>query len=301
MAKLDSNKIKLGIAPIGWTNDDMPDLGAENTFQQCVSEMALAGFTGCEVGGAYPKDPAILKKYLDIRGLQVCNAWFSAFFTTKDFDTAKKDFIEHAKFLNAMGAKVLGGSDQGFSVQGKLDVGVFSGKPKATPEEWKKIVHGYNELGKICKEEYDLDVCYHHHMGTHVETVAEVERLLADTDDRYVSLNYDCGHFFFANEDPYEALKKFIGRTKHIHVKDVRKDIRDKAKAEDWCFLDAVRAGVFTVPGDGCLDFGNIFDIIEKSNYKGWIVVEAEQDPAKANPFEYAVMARKFIKGKTGL
>ena len=301
MVKLDPNKIKLGIAPIAWTNDDMPDLGAENTFQQCVSEMALAGFTGCEVGTKYPKDPAILKSYLDIRGLQICNAWLSAYFSTKDFDTAKKEFLDHIKFLSAMGAKVLGGSDQGRSVQGSLDVGIFSGKPESSPEEWKKITYGYNELGKIAKEEYDIDVCYHHHMGTVIETIDEVERFLSDTDPRYVSLNYDCGHFFFADQDPLEALKKFISRTKHIHVKDVRKEVRDNAKAKDLCFLDAVRNGVFTVPGDGCLEFDGFFDVIEKSGYTGWIVVEAEQDPAKANPFEYAVKARKFIKTHTGL
>lgn len=301
MAKLDPNKVKLGIAPIGWTNDDMPDLGAENTFQQCISEMALAGFTGCEVGGAYPKDPVILKPYLDIRGLRVCNAWFSAYFTTKDFEIAKKEFIDHAKFLHAMGADKLGGSDQGHSVQGRLDIGLFSGKPLASPEDFKKIVNGYNELGKICKEEYGIDVCYHHHMGTVVETIEEVERFLSDTDPRYVSLNYDCGHFAFSGEDPLEALNKFISRTKHIHLKDLRQDISHYAKVKDICFLDAVRNGVFTVPGDGCLNFDALFDVVEKSGYEGWMVVEAEQDPAKANPFEYAVRARKFIKEHTGL
>ena len=301
MAKLDSNKIKLGIAPIGWTNDDMPDLGAENSFQQCISEMALAGFVGCEVGRAFPKDPAILKHYLDVRGLRVCNAWFSAFFTTKDLATAKKEFIEHAKFLHAMGSNVIGGSDQGYSIQGKLDVGIFSGKPEANPEQWKNLIDGYNAVGKICKEEYGMDVCYHHHMGTHVQTIKEVERFLADTDSRYVSLNYDCGHFAFSGEDALEALKKFIGRTKHIHLKDVRNQMRDEAKSQDSSFLDAVRSGVFTVPGDGSLDFDPLFDVVEKSNYEGWMVVEAEQDPAKANPFEYAVKARKFIKEHTGL
>lgn len=301
MAKLDPNKIKLGIAPIGWTNDDMPDLGRENSFEQCISEMALSGFTGCEVGNKYPKDPTLLKAYLDIRGLEICNAWFSAYFTTKDFETAKKEFLEHAKFLYKMGAKVLGGSDQGHSVQGRLDVGVFTGKPTASLEDWNRIIHGYNTLGKIVKEEYDIDVCYHHHMGTVVETIEEVERFLSDTDPRYVSLNYDCGHFAFSYQDYLGALKKFIGRTKHIHLKDLRKSVRDNAKAKDSSFLDSVRNGVFTVPGDGSLDFDGLFDIIEKSDYKGWIVVEAEQDPAKANPFEYAVRARKFIKEHTGL
>ncbi|MGL5956873.1 MAG: myo-inosose-2 dehydratase [Brevinema sp.] len=298
---LDSKKIQLGIAPIAWTNDDMPDLGVENTFEQCISEMALSGFKGCEVGNKYPKEPTILQHYLQLRDLRICNAWFSAYFSTKDFETAKQEFLDHAKFLHAMGSKIMGGSDQGNSIQGCLDIGVFSGKPKASTEEWKKITQGYNELGKIIKEEYGIDVCYHHHMGTVIESIEEVERFLSDTDPRYVSLNYDCGHFYFAHQDPLEALKKFISRTKHIHLKDVRKEVRNHAKDQDLCFLDAVRLGVFTVPGDGCLDFDPLFNIIQSSGYDGWIVIEAEQDPVKANPFEYALKARKFIKEHTGL
>ena len=129
--------IKLGIAPIAWTNDDMPDLGKENTFEQCVSEMALAGFTGCEIGNKYPKDPAVLKKALDLRGLQIASAWFSSYLLTQPYEQVEKDFIKHCEFLKAMGAKFCNVAEQGTSVQGKLDKAVFRDKPHNTEEQWK--------------------------------------------------------------------------------------------------------------------------------------------------------------------
>ncbi|HRT82005.1 MAG TPA: myo-inosose-2 dehydratase, partial [Oscillospiraceae bacterium] len=126
--KLDGNKVKLAIAPIGWTNDDMPDLGAEITFEQCVSEMALAGFVGCEVGNKYPKDTKVLKHKLDVRGLQVCNAWFSSLLLSEGFDVTIENFKKHIAFLFEMGAKVIGASEQGHSIQGK-NLDIFAHKP----------------------------------------------------------------------------------------------------------------------------------------------------------------------------
>jgi len=297
---MDKKKVSLAMAPIGWTNDDMPDLGSENTFEQCVSEMALAGFTGSEVGNKYPKNPKVLKQYLDIRGIQICNQWFSSFLTTDSLANVKKSFTAQLKFLEAMGASVIGPAEQGKSVQGKLDVPVFAGKPTFTDEEWKKLTQGLNELGKIAKDK-GFKLCYHHHMGTGVQTLAETDRLMESTDPSYVYLLFDTGHFTFSGENPVEALKKHAKRVGHVHLKDVRADVLKKVKAKKMSFLDAVRAGAFTVPGDGCIDFPSIFKILEESKYKGWMVVEAEQDPAKANPFEYALKARKYIKENAGI
>ena len=136
---MDKKKIKLGIAPIAWTNDDMPDLGAENTFEQCVSEMALAGFTGCEVGNKYPKDTEILKKVLDIRGLTIANQWFSSFVLTKPMEEVEKDFIAQCNFLKAMGAKVIGASEQSYSIQGQMNTPVFESKYVMSDREWDKF------------------------------------------------------------------------------------------------------------------------------------------------------------------
>ncbi|WP_435309729.1 myo-inosose-2 dehydratase [Sebaldella termitidis] len=292
-----SEKVKLAIAPIAWTNDDMPDLGSENTFEQCVSEMALAGFTGTEVGNKYPKDTAVLKKALELRGLNVASAWFSAFLTTKPFEETKTEFIKHRDFLHAMGAKVIVVSEQGHSVQGQIDTPVFDKKPVFTDEEWKNLADGLNKLGEIAKEK-DMKIVYHHHMGTGVQTEEEVDKLMSMTDETLVYLLYDSGHLKFSGEDTISVLKKYINRIKHVHLKDTRPEVVEKVKNEKWSFLKAVREGAFTVPGDGCIDFEPIFKILDENNYEGWFVVEAEQDPAKANPLEYAIKARKYIKEK---
>ncbi|SDG88466.1 2-keto-myo-inositol dehydratase [Selenomonas sp. WCT3] len=292
--------IKLGIAPIAWTNDDMPDLGKENTFEQCVSEMALAGFTGCEVGGRYPRDTAVLKKALSLRGMEIASAWFSSFLLTQPYEQVEKDFIAHCTFLKTMGAKFCNVAEQGNSVQGKLDVPVFDGKPENTAEQWKLLTEGLDKLGKVAKD-MGMTMTYHHHMGTGVQTEAEIDRLMENTNPDYVWLLYDTGHLVCSGEDYLGILKKYMSRIRHIHLKDVRLDVRQRVIDEKMSFLDGVRAGMFTVPGDGDVDFEPIFDYVNKSDFDGWYIVEAEQDPAKANPLEYAQKARKYIREKAGL
>ncbi len=292
--------VRLGIAPIAWTNDDMPDLGSENTFEQCVSEMALAGFTGCEVGNKYPRDTEVLKKALDLRGIQIASAWFSTFLTTQPYEETEKGFIEFMEFLYTMGARHINVAEQGHSVQGMLDTPVLSGKPSFTDEEWVRLNDGLNRLGKLAKEK-GMKMCYHHHMGTGVQTLAEIDRLMEGTDPEYVYLLFDTGHLTFSDEDPEEILTKYIDRVGHVHLKDIRSDVFATVKEQDMSFLDAVRAGVFTVPGDGMIAFAPLFKILEEHGFDGWYIVEAEQDPAKANPLEYAIKARKFIKENANL
>ncbi len=296
---MNSNQVRLGIAPIGWTNDDLPDLGKENTFEQCISEMALAGFTGSEVGNKYPKDPAVLKEYLAVRGLTICNQWFSSFLVSKPLREVEAEFRAQLAFLKALGADVIGPSEQTRSSQG-ADVPVFSGKAVFSREEFKLLTGGMNHLGRIAADE-GLKLCYHHHMGTGVQTMEETDRFLDATDPDYVHLLYDSGHFQFAGEDPAAALKRYLPRVGHVHLKDIRKDVYAVVTGQDLPFLDAVRMGVFTVPGDGYIDFPSIFTILEQGSYTGWMVVEAEQDPAKANPFVYALKARKYIREQTGI
>lgn len=297
---MDASKIKLGIAPIGWTNDDMPDLGSENTFEQCISEMALAGFKGTEIGNKYPSDPAALKKALDLRGMSVANRWFSSFVLTKPFAEVEKDFRETCAFLQAVGAKRVGVSEQSHSIQGQMNTPVFEAKYVLNDSEWQTLCDGLNKLGEIAKE-YDILMTFHHHMGTVVQTAQEIDRLMGGTDSDKLYLLFDSGHLAYCGEDYLAVLKKYIGRTKHIHLKDIRPAVVKKVKDEHLSFLQGVRLGAFTVPGDGAIDFKPIFDIIDKANYEGWVLVEAEQDPAIANPFEYALKARKYIKEISGL
>ena len=296
---LDKNKVKLGIAPIAWTNDDMPDLGAENTFEQCISEMALAGFTGCEVGNKYPKDTKVLKKALDLRGMQICNAWFSTFLTTKPYEETEKEFIKHITFLKEMGAKVVGISEQGHSIQG-TDLSIFDDKYVMNDEEWELLCTGVNKLGKVAKD-MGITLTFHHHMGTVVQTAAEIDRLMENTDPELFNLLFDSGHLAYCGEDYMYILKKYVNRIKHVHLKDIRPDVIANVKAKGESFLQGVRKGTFTVPGDGVIDFEPIFEVLAENNYEGYVLVEAEQDPAIANPFEYAVKARKYIAEKAGL
>ncbi len=296
---LDKNKVKLGIAPIAWTNDDMPDLGAENTFEQCISEMALAGFTGCEVGNNYPKDTAVLKKALDLRGMQICNAWFSTFLTTKPYEETEKEFIKHITFLKEMGAKVVGVSEQGHSIQG-TDLSIFDDKYVMNDEEWDMLCTGLNKLGKVAKD-MGITLTFHHHMGTVVQTAAEIDRMMENTDPELFNLLFDSGHLAYCGEDYMYILKKYINRIKHVHLKDIRPDVIADVKAKGESFLQGVRKGTFTVPGDGVIDFAPIFEVLAENNYEGYVLVEAEQDPAIANPFEYALKARKYIAEKAGL
>lgn len=296
---MNSENVKLAIAPIAWTNDDMPELGAENTFEQCVSEMALAGFSGSEVGNKYPKDPAILRPKLESRGLVICNQWFSSLVTSEGTENTIADFKKQLSFLKAMGASCIGASEQGNSIQGK-PVPILKDKPTFTDEQWTIFLDACNEMGRIAKES-GIKFVYHHHMGTAIQTAEEVDRFLEGTDPDLVYLLYDSGHFAFSGEDPVEMVERYIDRIGHVHLKDVRLNVIEDVKNKGMSFLEAVREGAFTVPGDGSIDFPSIFKVLEEHDYKGWMVVEAEQDPAKANPYDYAVMARKYINEQTGL
>lgn len=299
---LDKNKVKLGIAPIGWTNDDLPELGAENTFEQCVSEMALAGFTGSEIGNKYPKDPEVLKRALDLRGMQVCNCWFSTFFTTRPEAETIAAYRRQLDFLYQMGARVIGCSEQGGSIQGQ-PVPIFGEKkPVYSEEQWSRLFVGMNKLGEIAAEK-GMKCSLHHHMGTGIQTPAEIDRFMEGTNSN-VYLLFDSGHIYFS-EGTQEAvdvlIEKYADRIAHVHLKDVREPKRKETLAKEMSFLDAVKNGTFTVPGDGDVSFDHIFKVLEENKYSGWVLVEAEQDPAKANPLEYAIKARKFISEKTGL
>nr|MDO8110205.1 myo-inosose-2 dehydratase [Candidatus Sigynarchaeota archaeon] len=299
---LDAKKIKLAIAPIGWTNDDMPELGGEIPFEQCIKEMAEAGFQGTEVGGKYPKDPAQLKKALAPYKLQIASQWFSALFTTKPQAETVEAFKKHMAFLKAMGSKVIVISEQGNSIQGQMGTPLFDKKPVLDDAGWDKLAKGLEAIGKLAVDN-GMKIVFHHHMGTTVQTAKEVDTLMQKTDPKLVWLLLDTGHLYYSDggNAPLEVLKKHGKRIAHIHLKDIRDPIKKMVKDKKLSFLQSVKEGTFTVPGDGAIDFKPIFAEIEKLKYEGWMVVEAEQDPAKANPLEYAKKARAYIKKLTGL
>ena len=183
-----------------------------------------------------------------------------------------------------------------------MDTPILTGNHKHVMDdaEWDRLCKGLDALGKAAVER-GFKLCFHHHMGTVVQTAAETDRMMANTDPRYVFLCYDTGHFTFAGEDPLAMLKKYVDRVGHVHLKDMRLSVVKEAREKNWSFLTAVRNGAFTVPGDGDVDFDPVFKVLSDAKYEGWLLVEAEQDPAKANPLEYAIKGRRYIAEHTGL
>jgi inosose dehydratase len=278
----------------------MPELGGGNTFEQCISEMALAGFQGSEVGNKYPRSPEVLHRALGLRGLEIASAWFSAHLTVQPYKETAEAFVAHRDFLHAMGAKVIVVSEQGRSIQGQMATPLFDAKPVFTEDEWALLAEGLGKLGRLAAEK-GMAIVYHHHMGTGVQTAAEIDRLMELTDPAEVSLLFDTGHLAFSGENPLEVLRAHLPRIRHGHLKDIRPDVVQRVIAGKLSFLQAVKAGAFTVPGDGCIEFADIFAELAGSSYTGWFVVEAEQDPALADPLEYAIKARKYIRETSGL
>jgi inosose dehydratase len=123
---------------------------------------------------------------------------------------------------------------------------------------------------------------------------------MASTDPGLVHLLLDTGHLAFAGDDPVAAARDHAHRIKHVHLKDIRPQVVSKVREEDLSFQTGIEEGVFTVPGDGALDFVPVLEALGAANYKGWLVVEAEQDPAKANPLEYAIKARTYLRKVLG-
>jgi inosose dehydratase len=297
---LDRKNIKLGIAPIAWAEDDMPEYGKETTFLQIIDEIKLTGYEGTEVGCKFPHDAAFMKAELDRRGLENITQWFSAYLNEQPYWMVERDFIDHANFLKATGATLINVSDQSFSVQHRSST-PFTDKPVLKEAQWKELGDGLNKLGKIAKDK-GMKIVYHHHMTTTVQTAEEIDKLMEHTDPEYLSLIYDTGHLAMSGEDYLKVLDKHFDRIAHIHLKNIRKDVVDKCRKNGLSFLKSVLEGAFTVPGDpeGCVDFPSVFKILEERNYKGWLVVEAEQNPYIYNAYDYAVMARKYMKEQIG-
>ena len=293
------NSVQLAIAPIAWTNDDLPELGGHISFEQCIDEMAAAGFTGSEIGNKYPMDPDVLKPALKQRGLQISSAWFSTFFSEegRGGETVDK-YAEHMNFLKVMGARVVNVCECGHCVQ--MGTGHVFDRPEYYDEKWKQVAQGLNLIGEIALEN-DMINAYHYHMGTMVQNLEETDRLMELTDPGLVHLLVDTGHAHYAGDDPLSIVQKYGRRIRNVHLKDIRQEILDMVHSGKMSFLDSVKAGVFTVPGDGCIDFSPIFKALAEKGYQGWFVVEAEQDPDKANPQEYAKMARNFIRENAGI
>ncbi|MFP7492284.1 myo-inosose-2 dehydratase [Terribacillus saccharophilus] len=289
---MGETKIKWGISPIGWRNDDIPEIGAENTLQHLLSDIVVAGFQGTEIGGFFP-EANILKKELQLRDLSIAGKWFSSYLIRDGLATVAASFKRQCQILQDLGASVIVVSEQTYSLQ-TLEQNVFDKKPEFTDEEWKTVAEGLNQLGEIAAA-HDLHLVYHHHLGTGIQTGGEIDRLMDSTDPAYVHLLFDTGHLYVSDGDYLHVLNKHHKRIKHVHFKDARRQVVEDCRNKGQSFLKSFLNGMFTVPGDGCIDFKQVYDALLEHQYEGWIIIEAEQDPAIAHPLEYALIARKYI------
>ena len=270
----------------------MPELGGDTTLEQCLSEASKAGFTGIESGGKFPKNSKELIPKLEKENLQLCSGWYGA---TLLKNTPKEEFElmrEQMDLFKDCKSPCMVFAEVTNSVQGDPKT-PLSKKPKLSEDEWKLLISRINEISKMMLDE-NMPLAYHHHMGTVIETEDETRRLIESTSDS-VKLLIDTGHMLFAGGNSIKLTEDFMERIIHVHCKDIRKDVLEKSLKNESTFRQAFLDGAFTVPGDGCIDYKPFLTVLKNRNYEGWLVVEAEQDPAKANPFEYAKIGYNYL------
>jgi inosose dehydratase len=285
--------LQLAISPLTWTNDDMSQLGGHIPLSTCLSEMALAGFTGSELGTKYPRDAATLLPLLASHGLQLASGWCSGRLVERDAEAEWQAIAPHVALLQAAGVRAMVYGEVSNTVHGNIAT-PLSRRVHLDEAALQRYGARLTALADRLQAEAGMRLAFHHHVGTIIETGDDILRLLACTGNS-VGLTFDTGHASFGGSDPLGLLQACVQRVVHVHLKDVRPPVIATTRATDDSFLNAVLGGAFTVPGDGVLDFAAVLGCLKSADYSGWVVVEAEQDPAKAHPLTYARMAHRNI------
>lgn len=291
----------VGANPIIWSNDDFNDLAGDVPLDTILSEMREAGFAGSELGHAYPRTPAPLAEALGRHHLRLVSGWHSTYLASRPLDEEEKSFRAHLNLLKTLGARVAIVAECTRCIHGaqEVNLGFASGTtPRLEEHEWLKLTTGLAHLATVAAEE-EMRVVYHHHMGTVIQLEADLERLLAGVPA--VSLLLDPGHLAFAGIDPVAVARRHAARIGHVHLKSVRPEVAATVRKEGWSFYRAVANGVFTIPGDGCVDFPAIFAILASVDYRGWLVAEAEEDPVKVPALPKAKKAREYVRQHAGV
>jgi inosose dehydratase len=296
--RCDQNmSIRLGANPIIWSNDDMRELGADISLEACLAQARQIGFEGMELGHKFPRDPLVLAPMLARFGLACVSGWYSAELINRDAAAELECLRPHLELLKALGSSVLVFAEVSGAVHADRQR-PLSQRPTLGSDAWREFGRRLSEIAAATAAE-GVRLAYHHHMGTVVESEADIAALM-EASSPAVGLLLDTGHAVFAGADPATLAHRYADRIVHLHAKDVRASVCARARREDWSFLHAVLEGVFTVPGDGSIDFGRVF--IELPRYAGWVILEAEQDPKSAEPFVYASLGfgnlRKLLAGR---
>lgn len=284
---------KLGVAPIAWTNDDLPELGGETSLETCLTEARAAGYTGIETGGKFPRDAQQLLRILNDHRLQLASGWYSGTVLDNEL-TAEKDRADsQLQLFRETGAACIVYGETAGTIQNLRDAPLAS-RRKLHDDEFPAYGRRLTEFAEHCAEQ-SVPLALHYHMGTVIENEADLDLLMRHTGEA-VHLLYDSGHMAFAGGDPLAVIERHAKRILHVHMKDVRQTVLDRLDRKQQSFLDAVLAGVFTVPGDGRLDFNAIVGRLHDVGYEGWFIVEAEQDPKLAPPAEFARMGYEALR-----
>jgi inosose dehydratase len=276
--------VEIGINPITWSNDDMPELGGDIPLETCLAETREAGYSGTELGGKFPRTSDILGPILQHHQLSLVSGWFDGRIFDRDVAAEFEAIEPHMTLLRDLGCKVVVYAD----TSGRRGFPPISQRPRLADGDWPAYGRKVTQLAERMAA-FGVRMAFHHHMGTIVESEADIDRLMAHTGEA-AGLLFDSGHCLFAGGDPMALLQRHVARVVHVHCKDVRRAVLDRVRAADVGFMDAVLGGVFTVPGDGCIAFTPLLRCLREAAYVGWLVVEAEQDPRKAHPLTYARM-----------
>ena len=288
--------VRIGINPISWSNDDLPALGGETPLETALMEGAQIGYQGYELGNKFPKEPAALKAKLAEYGVVCVSGWYSGRLAEGTLDAEIDACGAHMRKLQHNGCKVVVYGEVTGSIQGQIDTPLAK-RPRFTSDaQWQAYAAKLNAFGQHLRSAYGITLAYHHHMGAYVESPADIDRLMAETNDD-VGLLFDTGHAFFGGAaDPVALLQRHLKRVVHVHCKDVRAQVVAQARNDGWSFLSGVINGTFTVPGDGVIDFDTVLSTLHAGGYEGWLVVEAEQDPAVAPSYVYAKKGYEALK-----
>jgi len=277
--------ISIGINPITWSNDDLQYVGGDISLQTCLREASQAGYSGIELGHKFPRDAKTLRPLLDEHGLLLVSGWYSGRLLERDAGEEIDAIATHAELLEQMGCSILIFAEVTGCIHSQYDTRL-SLRPRLSTADWKQFGERLSDVARACGDR-GLKLCYHHHMGTVVQSAADIDAMMQHTSEE-VHLLLDTGHAWFAEADPVALAQQYADRIGHLHCKDIREKVLRRCLNKDCSFLEAVLNGVFTVPGDGCIDYPSIFSALRKVEYEGWAVVEAEQDPSIATPSTFA-------------
>jgi len=285
-------KVRIGINPISWSNDDLPSLGGETPLETALAEGARIGYQGFELGNKFPREPQALCRVLARHGLELVSGWYSGHLARGSIDDEILAVKSHLSLLAECGAKVMVYGEVADSIQG-APMPLYKRPRFVQAQQWRDYGKRVTEFARRTLDR-GVRLAYHHHMGAYVETPDDVDRFIENTGDE-VGLLFDSGHMTFAGGDAVAMLQKHVARVCHVHCKDVRPNVIALARNRDWSFLEAVINGAFTVPGDGVVSFPALIDILRRNGYCGWLVVEAEQDPVVAPAYKYAEMGYRYL------